>query len=202
MAETPDATNATPQKGRPTFGRAEKDHYLELLAEGNSRAEAARQTGVHPATVRRHLERDPQFAQEVALAEEPAYDEPEPSYFERRPKFDQPKKDSYLEHLREGAGRHQAAHHVGVHPSTVSRHMTRDPEFAQEVSLAERMADDEVVNALYLAATSGNVTAIQVWLYNRRTDEWADRRNVKAEVSGPDGGPIPMSLVDVAKALQ
>ena len=125
-----------------------------------------------------------------------------PQKRENRKKFDRAKKDAYLDLLREGTRRGQAAHQVGVDPSTVQRHMARYPQFAKELSQAEMLADDEVENALYTAAISGNVTACQVWLYNRRPEAWADRRNLRAEVSGPDGGPIPMSLVDVAKALQ
>ena len=120
---------------------------------------------------------------------------------ERSKKFDRAKKDEYLDLLREGIRRGQAARQVGVDRATVQRHMQRYPSFAEEVSQAEMLADDEVENALYTAAVSGNVTACQVWLYNRRPDAWADRRNIKAEISGKDGGPIQSDMKVILDAL-
>ena len=120
---------------------------------------------------------------------------------ENQKKFDRAKKDEYLGLLREGTRRGQAAHHVGVNPSTVQRHMQRYPSFTEEVSQAEMLANEEVENALYTAAVSGNVTACQVWLYNRLPDTWADRRNIKAEISGVDGGPIQTDMKVILDAL-
>ena len=120
---------------------------------------------------------------------------------ENRKKFDRAKKDEYLGLLREGIRRGQAAQQVGVDRATVQRHMQRYPSFAQEVSQAEMLANEEVENALYTAAVSGNVTACQVWLYNRLPDAWADRRNIKAEISGKDGGPVQNDIRLVLDAL-
>ena len=90
---------------------------------------------------------------------------------------------------------------MGVDRATVQRHMQRYPTFAQEVSQAEMLANEEVENALYTAAVSGNVTACQVWLYTRLPDAWADRRNIKAEISGKDGGPIQTDMKVILDAL-
>ena len=120
---------------------------------------------------------------------------------ENQKKFDRAKKDQYLALLCDGIRRGQAAHQVGVDPTTVQRHMQRYPSFAEEVSRAEMLANEEVENALYTAAVSGNVTACQVWLYNRLPDAWADRRNIKAEVSGVDGGPIQTDVKVILDAL-
>jgi len=77
---------------------------------------------------------------------------------------------------------------VGVVPETVSRHAKRYPAFADAMSRAETEADDQVEDALFEAARSGNVTAQQVWLYNRRPERWSDRRNLR--LTGEKGGPI------------
>jgi hypothetical protein len=121
---------------------------------------------------------------------------------EHRKKFDDIKKAEYLELLREGTGRCRAARSVGVNIFTVERHMGQYPSFADAVSLAETEADDEVENALYQAAISGNVTACQVWLYNRRKDKWTDRRNVRTEITGRDGGPIEVDQVELLEKLK
>ena len=107
-------------------------------------------------------------------------------------KFDATKKEGYLDALRQGARRGAAAEAVGVTRQTVHNHLKAHPEFAEEVSRAEMEANDLVVDALFQAAISGNVVAIQVWLYNRVPEEWADKRNLRlnAELVGKDGGPI------------
>ena len=53
---------------------------------------------------------------------------------------------------------------------------------------AELEANELVENALFQAAIGGNVTACQVWLYNRMPDRWADRRNVR--IGGEPEHPI------------
>ena len=120
---------------------------------------------------------------------------------ENQKKFDRAKKDQYVGLVREGVRRGKAASQTGVDPTTVQRHMKRYKSFAAEVSQAEMVADDEVEESLYNAAISGNVTACQVWLYNRRPEAWSDRRNIKAEVSGKDGGPIQTDVKVILDAL-
>ena len=92
-------------------------------------------------------------------------------------KFDAEKKKAYLELLRNGGRRMASARAVGVNPRTVENHIKKDKKFAAELSRAEIEANQQVEDALYQAALSGNVTAIQVWLYNRDPDNWQDKRN-------------------------
>ncbi|GAH51545.1 unnamed protein product, partial [marine sediment metagenome] len=119
-----------------------------------------------------------------------------------RNKFDSIKKDEYLVLLRQGHTRGLAASLVGIHRATVSIHMNKDSAFADAVSEAESDAIGKVENALFEAATSGNVTAIQVYLYNRDPKRWADRRNI--QLAGEGGGPIKTEIIvssDTAKKL-
>jgi hypothetical protein len=99
----------------------------------------------------------------------------------RRPpksyKFDAHKRAAFLDKLRAGLRRGAAAEAVGVHRSTVCDAMRDDPGFAAAVSEAELDACEPVEDALFKAATlDRNVTAIQVYLYNRRPDRWKDMR--------------------------
>ena len=107
-------------------------------------------------------------------------------------KFDTIKKTSYLEHISNGHTRGYAATLVGVSRMTVTTHMKADKEFAEAVSDAELDAIGKVVNALHEAATSGNVTAIQVFLYNRDPVNWKDKRNI--QLGGLDGGPVKVEV--------
>ena len=109
-------------------------------------------------------------------------------------KFDKVKKTRYLELLSEGIGRIKASKEVGIHIVTVERHMNKFPAFRDACSLAEMEADEEVENALFEAARSGHVAAAFGWLYNRRPEKWTDRRNVRTEISGPDGGPLQSEI--------
>lgn len=107
-------------------------------------------------------------------------------------KFDDVKKGLYIEHISNGHTRGYAATLVGIHRSTVVDHMKVDKEFAAAVSEAEGDAIGKVENALFKAATSGNITAQQVYLYNRDPNRWTDRRNVR--LAGEGGGPIEVAI--------
>jgi len=97
---------------------------------------------------------------------------------EKRPpyKFTEERKKAYLELLRGGGRRHASARAIGISPWTAVNHMNNDPEFRAAVEQAEMEANENVENALYEAALAGNVTAIQVWLYNRAAGLWSDKR--------------------------
>lgn len=108
---------------------------------------------------------------------------------ETKPRFDAIKQTEYLRVVREEkVGRIIAARRVGVDPKTVRRHIELSKSFAAAVSRAEMEGQREkieaVEDALYQSAVSGNVVAIQVFLYNRASDRWADKRNVRQEISG------------------
>lgn len=92
--------------------------------------------------------------------------------------FGDDKREAFLGHLRNGVRRMAAAEAVGVVYSTVWRAMDGDPAFKSAVNDAEMRADEEIEDALYQAALAGNVTAIQVWLYNRRPLQWRDMRQL------------------------
>jgi hypothetical protein len=111
---------------------------------------------------------------------------------QRREKFDETKKAEYLDLLRNGGRRQTSARSIGIDPSTIVDHMNKYPDFAFEVSKAEMEANEQVEDAMFQAATSGNVTAMQIWLYNRMPTSWADKRNIK--VQGAEGGPVQISV--------
>lgn len=98
------------------------------------------------------------------------------------------KKELYLDALRRGLRRGAAAESIGMKRWAIRRAAIADPEFAAAIEAAELDAVEAVEDALYDAALSGNVVAIQVVLYNRAPGRWADRRNLR--MSGADGGPI------------
>lgn len=104
-------------------------------------------------------------------------------------RFGQVQRDAYLDGLANGLRRGAAAAAAGVTRSGVCKYYTRHPEYLEAIELAEIAACDQVEDALYQAAISGNVVACQVWLYNRWPARWMDKRNV--QLSGvPNGATI------------
>ena len=112
---------------------------------------------------------------------------------DRKPyKFTNIKKAEYLKELRSGLRRGAAAESVGVTRWTVRNHIKEDPEFGSACLEAEQDAIEEVEDALYDAAIAGNVVAIQVILYNRDPQRWADRR--RHEHIGKPGEPVKIEV--------
>lgn len=110
-------------------------------------------------------------------------------------KFDSIKRKRYLDLLADGNTRYNSAYAAGVSHELVRQYRMATPGWKEEEGFAEALANGKVANALFQAALDGNVTAIQVWLYNRASDQWKDKRNV--EHSGPSGGPIQLGIVEV-----
>lgn len=107
----------------------------------------------------------------------------------RREKFDKDKKARLVEYIAKGFGRTKACEKVGIVRTTFSQHYKKDDKFRAAVLDAEEMANDVIEMALYKTAINGNVTAQQVWLYNRSPNRWMDRRNAQkiAVKIGSDG---------------
>jgi hypothetical protein len=93
-------------------------------------------------------------------------------------KFDETKRAAYLANLENGMGRTQAIASVGIARSTLAEHRNTNADFARLESEAEMKAVGTIENALFESAKGGNVTAQQVFLYNRASDRWKDQRNL------------------------
>jgi len=107
-------------------------------------------------------------------------------------KFTDLRKGQYLARLAKGERRTLAAKAMRINYSTVLDHIATDEDFAAAVIEAESQADLIIENALFETAKDGNVTAQQVWLYNRKPESWRDKRNI--EHTGRDGAPIVFEL--------
>ena len=99
----------------------------------------------------------------------------------RKRKFDERRQGAYLNQIRDGMRRTRAAEAVGINYRTVYQERLNNPEFAEKERLAEMEACDVVEDALYNAAISGNIRAIEMWLYNRFPTRWTDKRDTKVQ---------------------
>ena len=103
-------------------------------------------------------------------------------------KFGAKTREKFLALLREGVGKCQAARSLKLDPHTPSEYAREHPEFGTAVEDARLESIEEVEDALFQAAVSGNVTACIFFLANRAPDRWRDVK--RQELTGPDGGPI------------
>ena len=107
----------------------------------------------------------------------------------RNKKFDAARQQVFLEALRKGHGRSKSCGKAGITRQTFRRHYDQNPEFQAAVIEAETDLNELVESSLLNSALKGNVTAQQVWLYNRAPSRWADKRNV--ERYRPKDGKTP-----------
>lgn len=103
----------------------------------------------------------------------------------RKPyKFNDIKKEEYLQKLREGLGRTAAAAAVGISRPTIAEYRKKDKNFIEAEILAEQAAIGEIEDSLFVAAKSGNLTAIIFYLCNRAKERWQNVNKVQMEHSG------------------
>ena len=86
-----------------------------------------------------------------------------------------------LEKVRQGTPVELAGLEIGWLPAK-TRSVIARLDLGELIAEAAQLADDSVVRALYRKAQSGNMTAIQMVLMNRRPREWRDVR--KVEITG------------------
>ena len=98
----------------------------------------------------------------------------------RRLKFDKYLQDAFCDLLKEGVGRTAACKKLNIARSTFNRCLNSNQKFNEAVHAAEMDANEVIEMALFSTAKKGNVTAQQVWLYNRSPERWQDQRNALA----------------------
>jgi hypothetical protein len=102
-------------------------------------------------------------------------------------KFTPKAREEYLAGLRQGLRPGKAANNAGVSRWTVGNYRRAHADFADAERDAMLDSVEMVEDALFQAAVSGNVTACQVWLYNRAPDQWRDMRARDAVAPGYAG---------------
>lgn len=101
-----------------------------------------------------------------------------------RRKFSLELQREYLDAIARGVGRTNALKLVGVTREMAKRVREADPDFAEAEQVAEEDACDLVEDALFKAATNGNVDAMKTWLFGRRSKRWVPPQKMQVEVSG------------------
>jgi hypothetical protein len=90
----------------------------------------------------------------------------------------------------QGLTKQQIVDSLGISDETLRRREKEDVELVEAIKRGRAQGLNEVTNALFEAAISGNVTA-QIWyLKNRAPSDWRDR--VEVEIDG--GLPQPLII--------
>lgn len=109
-------------------------------------------------------------------------------------------KKAFLDELLQGKGPLPAGLSIGWSPLRIQQ-MLKDPEIVQLIAMIEEHKDQSVEAALYKAAITGNVTAQQVWLFNRKGNKWKDVKRVVHEGEVRIGAEVVHSVRQVALGL-
>jgi hypothetical protein len=86
--------------------------------------------------------------------------------------------ERFIELIAVGCHPVNAGIQVGWSPAKTKKQM-KDAEFNDIVTGALERANATVEEALYAKAISGNVSAIQMWLFNREPDRWRDVKRIE-----------------------
>jgi hypothetical protein len=87
---------------------------------------------------------------------------------------------TFLEEIRVGTGPINAGVAVGWSPAKVRR-LLNDPDFAELVSTAKERLHEDIEATVYRLAKNGHVKAIQMVLYNERSEKWKDVRHINVQ---------------------
>ena len=86
----------------------------------------------------------------------------------------------FLEDVRTGTGPLNAGIAVGWSPAKVRR-LLNDEEFSELYHTAKERLHETIEKTLYQMAQAGHVKAMQMVLYNERSDRWKDVRHIQVE---------------------
>jgi hypothetical protein len=107
---------------------------------------------------------------------------------------------AFIEKLMQGVGPYNAGIALGWSPYKVDQLM-RDQEFVALLQFIESAKDEKVETALYRAAASGVLPAIQMWLHARRPDRWLPTKKLQIERHEQVDINIVHSVREAARAL-
>jgi hypothetical protein len=91
-------------------------------------------------------------------------------------KFTAKPQQKFLDQLRQGVRRGAAAEYLGFARRVIDTYIADNPDFAEAVEDAEKDADELIEEAMFQAASNGNVAAAKLWLERRSPDRWAPAR--------------------------
>ncbi len=128
----------------------------------------------------------------------------------RKSKLDAGRRDKLLKAIRVGNDKKVACALAGISETTLYRWLDLAQkknaraelrEFRESLERAEAEAEVLKVSRIAQAADNGRWQAAAWWLERKHPERWGQQTKIKAEVSGPNGEPISISIEEARKVV-
>jgi len=128
----------------------------------------------------------------------------------RKSKLDKDRQDKLLKAIRVGNDKKVACALAGISEATLYRWLEQSREknateqlreFRESFERVEAEAEVLKVSRIAQAADNGRWQAAAWWLERKYPERWAQQTKIKAELSGPDGRPIAISIEEARKIV-
>jgi len=128
----------------------------------------------------------------------------------RKSKLDKDRQDKLLKAIRVGNDKKVACALAGISEATLYRWLEQSREknateqlreFRESFERVEAEAEVLKVSRIAQAADNGRWQAAAWWLERKYPERWAQQTKIKAELSGPDGKPIAISVEEARKIV-
>lgn len=128
----------------------------------------------------------------------------------RKSKLDSERQKKLLSAIRMGNDKKVACAVAGISEATLYRWLelaqkknarVELKEFRESFERAEAEAEVIKVGRINQAADSGRWQAAAWWLERKHPERWGQQTKIKAEVSGPNGEPIAISVEEARKVV-
>lgn len=128
----------------------------------------------------------------------------------RKSKLDSERQKKLLSAIRMGNDKKVACGVAGISEATLYRWLELAQkknaraelrEFRESLERAEAEAEAIKVGRINQAADNGRWQAAAWWLERKHPERWGQQTKIKAEVSGPNGEPIAISIEEARKVV-
>lgn len=128
----------------------------------------------------------------------------------RKSKLDDSRREKLLKAIRVGNDKKVACALAGISETTLYRWLELAQkknaraelrEFRELLERAEAEAEVLKVSRIAQAADNGRWQAAAWWLERKHPERWGQQTKIKAEVSGPNGEPIAISVEEARKVV-
>ena len=128
----------------------------------------------------------------------------------RKSKLDDTRREKLLKAIRVGNDKKVACALAGISETTLYRWLELAQkknaraelrEFRELLERAEAEAEVLKVSRIAQAADNGRWQAAAWWLERKHPERWGQQTKIKAEVSGPNGEPIAISIEEARKVV-
>lgn len=128
----------------------------------------------------------------------------------RKTKLDDVRRDKLLRAIKGGNDKKVACEFAGISEATLYRWLEQSRaknateelrEFRESFERSEAEAETLQVARIAQAANNGRWQAAAWWLERKHPERWAQQTKIKAELSGPDGGAITITVEEARKVV-